>query len=120
MIKALKIIVVLMLASALILAVKAAEFLQESKDEKTSHVASFAEGFWQPEVLEVKLGEIVTWENHPAQIHSVTFAFLSKTLLPDETWSLEINEDWFLPGEYPYFDEFSENPDRSGKIIVKE
>lgn len=120
MIKSLKIIVVLVFASVLILAVKAAEFLQESKDEKTSHVVTFADGFWQPEVLEVSLGETVVFENHPAQVHSVTFPFLSKTLLADETWPLEINEDWFSPGEYQYFDEFSENLNRRGKIIVKE
>src|SRR5665811_1733885 len=77
---------------------------------------------FQPDVVTIKKGETVTWENEDRRIRQImsgapplmTDDFMSPEINPGESWSHTFDE----AGEFPYHD--MKIPNQRGRIMVEE
>jgi len=79
---------------------------------KTHHVV--IKGFkFEPEKLDVEVGDTVTWTNEDIVPHIVTTEkFKSKTMDQGESWSFKAKQK----GDFPYFCRF--HPTMKAKLVV--
>lgn len=92
--------------------------LRGSHDANEMRVTIY-DGRFQPQELRVSSGGSVTWENQGLKPYTVTFRSLSRTILPQESWTWKITEDIFSRGENLYWDETYRSQGMEGKIIVR-
>lgn len=96
------------------------EDADEAEEEVAESVAVDIVGFaFDPVVLEVSVGDTVTWTNNDGVAHTATqdpsgSGFQSGAIQGGETFSFTFEE----PGEFAYFCEF--HPNMSGTIVVTE
>lgn len=84
----------------------------QSRSPKTFHIA--IKGFrFQPEKLEVEVGDTVIWTNEDIVPHIVTAEKIkSKSMDKGESWSLKVKQK----GDFPYICRF--HPTMKAELIV--
>lgn len=82
-----------------------------------SIVADAGSNSYSPNLVEVKVGETVTWVNDDSTVHTATSndgTFNSDVLFREQSFSYTFDK----AGEYPYFCDI--HPDMVGTVIVTE
>jgi|TARA_B100001750_G_scaffold128439_1_gene102006 plastocyanin len=79
---------------------------KEKREPEEFHVNAVSKTIFEPAMLNLQVGDTVTWTNIDSEVHSVSSSnvtsdggvYFHKTLLPDETYSVTFDK----PGTYFY------------------
>ena len=79
---------------------------KEKREPEEFHVNAVSKTVFEPAMLNLQVGDTVTWTNIDSEVHSVSSSnvtsdggvYFHKTLLPDETYSVTFDK----PGTYFY------------------
>tara|TARA_B100001765_G_C19443321_1_gene311129 strand:- start:573 stop:983 length:411 start_codon:yes stop_codon:yes gene_type:complete len=79
---------------------------KERREPEEFHVNAVSKTVFEPAMLNLQVGDTVTWTNIDSEVHSVSSSnvtsdggvYFHKTLLPDETYSVTFDK----PGTYFY------------------
>ena len=79
---------------------------KERREPEEFHVNAVSKTIFEPAMLNLQVGDTVTWTNIDSEVHSVSSSnvtsdggvYFHKTLLPDETYSVTFDK----PGTYFY------------------
>ena len=79
---------------------------KERREPEEFHVNAVSKTVFEPAMLNLHVGDTVTWTNIDSEVHSVSSSnvtsdggvYFHKTLLPDETYSVTFDK----PGTYFY------------------